>query len=139
MKYCSKCGNQLLDEAVICPKCGCMVGQVNTIKQNKVNISNDVTESEICPSSFRWLLISLIGIAYLCFLFIMVFRKYALGFLILALMFVCAVVGMCIYGIIKKWNHYLVGSKPYPIQFGITLGASVFLGIISIIYYFIMY
>ena len=23
MKFCSKCGNQLFDEAVICPKCGC--------------------------------------------------------------------------------------------------------------------
>ena len=23
MKYCSKCGNELLNEAVICPKCGC--------------------------------------------------------------------------------------------------------------------
>ena len=26
MKYCSKCGNELLDEAVICPKCGCSTG-----------------------------------------------------------------------------------------------------------------
>lgn len=26
MKYCSKCGNELLDEAVVCPKCGCAVG-----------------------------------------------------------------------------------------------------------------
>lgn len=26
MKYCSKCGNELLDEAVICPKCGCPAG-----------------------------------------------------------------------------------------------------------------
>lgn len=25
MKYCSKCGNELLDEAVICPKCGCPI------------------------------------------------------------------------------------------------------------------
>lgn len=25
MKYCEKCGNELLDEAVICPKCGCAV------------------------------------------------------------------------------------------------------------------
>lgn len=25
MKYCSKCGNQVLDDAIICPKCGCMV------------------------------------------------------------------------------------------------------------------
>lgn len=23
MKYCSKCGNEIIDEAVICPKCGC--------------------------------------------------------------------------------------------------------------------
>lgn len=25
MKYCSHCGNELLDEAVICPHCGCQV------------------------------------------------------------------------------------------------------------------
>jgi len=23
MKYCSKCGTELFDEAVVCPKCGC--------------------------------------------------------------------------------------------------------------------
>lgn len=27
MKYCTKCGNELYDEAVICPKCGCVVDQ----------------------------------------------------------------------------------------------------------------
>ena len=26
MKYCSKCGKELLDEAVICPQCGCATG-----------------------------------------------------------------------------------------------------------------
>ena len=26
MKYCSKCGKELLDEAVICPQCGCHTG-----------------------------------------------------------------------------------------------------------------
>ncbi len=25
MKYCAKCGNELVDEAIICTKCGCMV------------------------------------------------------------------------------------------------------------------
>ncbi len=30
MKYCSKCGNELLDEAVICPKCGCPAGPTPT-------------------------------------------------------------------------------------------------------------
>ena len=31
MKYCSKCGAEVLDEAVICPKCGCKLspGPVN--------------------------------------------------------------------------------------------------------------
>ena len=23
MKYCTKCGNEIMEEAVICPKCGC--------------------------------------------------------------------------------------------------------------------
>ena len=30
MKYCSKCGNELHDEAVICPKCGCPVENTNS-------------------------------------------------------------------------------------------------------------
>lgn len=33
MKYCSKCGNELFDEAVICPKCGCPV-ESGTANQN---------------------------------------------------------------------------------------------------------
>lgn len=27
MKYCTNCGNELKDEAVICPKCGTQVGE----------------------------------------------------------------------------------------------------------------
>ncbi|MBO7394077.1 MAG: zinc-ribbon domain-containing protein, partial [Abditibacteriota bacterium] len=26
MKYCRQCGKELLDEAVICPHCGCATG-----------------------------------------------------------------------------------------------------------------
>ncbi|MCI6357113.1 MAG: zinc-ribbon domain-containing protein [Erysipelotrichaceae bacterium] len=34
MKYCTKCGNKLVDEAVICPKCGCMVDNgLQTLKK----------------------------------------------------------------------------------------------------------
>ena len=29
MKYCTHCGNELLDDAVICPKCGCAVANAN--------------------------------------------------------------------------------------------------------------
>ena len=34
MKYCSKCGNELFDEAVICPKCGCSTGAMPSSNQN---------------------------------------------------------------------------------------------------------
>lgn len=32
MKYFSKCGNELTDEAVICPKCGCAIESVKKKK-----------------------------------------------------------------------------------------------------------
>ncbi|MBQ8769497.1 MAG: hypothetical protein IJZ15_07660 [Oscillospiraceae bacterium] len=32
MKYCSKCGKEIIDEAVICPGCGCAVKQ-ETVKK----------------------------------------------------------------------------------------------------------
>lgn len=35
MKYCTKCGNELFDEAVLCPKCGNAVGQVNRVHLTK--------------------------------------------------------------------------------------------------------
>ena len=28
MKYCSKCGSEIADEAVVCPKCGCATSAV---------------------------------------------------------------------------------------------------------------
>ena len=36
MKYCSKCGKELLDEAVVCPGCGCSM-------DNKSNLQNSVS------------------------------------------------------------------------------------------------
>ncbi len=36
MKYCSHCGKELLDEAVICPGCGCPA-QANYFQQNNMN------------------------------------------------------------------------------------------------------
>ncbi len=38
MKYCNKCGNQLLDEAVMCPRCGCSVG--SQMSNNSVSNRN---------------------------------------------------------------------------------------------------
>ncbi|MBQ4111145.1 MAG: zinc ribbon domain-containing protein [Clostridia bacterium] len=32
MKYCSKCGNELIDEAIVCTNCGCGVNPHRTAK-----------------------------------------------------------------------------------------------------------
>ena len=42
MKFCTKCGNELLDDAVICPKCG------KTYKGHPA-ISRVDNETPICP------------------------------------------------------------------------------------------
>lgn len=35
MKFCSHCGAKILDEAVICPKCGCQVSSAAPKEENK--------------------------------------------------------------------------------------------------------
>lgn len=44
MKYCSKCGKEIMDDAVICPGCGC--SQDNKALQNQAD-----------SSSFGWALL----------------------------------------------------------------------------------
>ena len=34
MKYCAHCGKQLLDQAVVCPNCGCRVDSTTATKSN---------------------------------------------------------------------------------------------------------
>lgn len=38
MKFCSKCGKELMDEAVMCPACGCLVNEKSTTQQNGVTV-----------------------------------------------------------------------------------------------------
>ena len=33
--FCSKCGSEIMEEAVICPKCGCYTSNANVSKINK--------------------------------------------------------------------------------------------------------
>lgn len=40
MKYCQHCGSEIMDEAVICPKCGCSVAAITTINNVNINRSN---------------------------------------------------------------------------------------------------
>lgn len=68
MKYCSKCGNELLDEAVICPKCGCPVvdSEMNVVRDNrKVRLKSASALNAIafilnilCGVYFAWALLA---------------------------------------------------------------------------------
>lgn len=42
-KFCSNCGNEMLDEAVMCVKCGTMVG--NAKKENTTSNTNTNTNT----------------------------------------------------------------------------------------------
>ena len=48
MKYCSKCGFELLDEAVVCPKCGCAVSEFRSIVKEGQSNKNWLTTLLLC-------------------------------------------------------------------------------------------
>ena len=58
MKYCSQCGKELVDEAVVCPNCGCAV-------QAPVNPQEDKPSTGLSILAFLFPLVGLI--LFLCF------------------------------------------------------------------------
>ncbi|MBQ9888681.1 MAG: NINE protein [Bacteroidales bacterium] len=48
MKFCTKCGAELHDEAVICPKCGCAVSPASNALDNSISDKNWVTTFLLC-------------------------------------------------------------------------------------------
>ena len=59
MKYCSKCGKELIDEAIVCPGCGCAV--VKPEATPEVNLEGDKVNVGLCVVSA---LIPLVGLIY---------------------------------------------------------------------------
>ncbi len=57
MKFCSKCGKEIVDEAIVCPGCGCAVADSGTNKQTH----NDEVSIGLCILAA---LIPLFGIIY---------------------------------------------------------------------------
>lgn len=68
MKYCSKCGKELMDEAVICVNCGCAVVNEQTANQTAVqNRESSGTANCALVFSFLCPIVGLIiGIVGLC-------------------------------------------------------------------------
>ena len=61
MKFCTKCGKELFDEAVVCPNCGCATGNTQNTYRNPYVQTLDEVSGGLCFLSF---LIPLFGIIY---------------------------------------------------------------------------
>ncbi len=57
MKFCSKCGKEIVDEAIVCPSCGCAVVSPNVPQQ----VTGDEISVGLCILAA---LIPLFGIIY---------------------------------------------------------------------------
>ena len=51
-KFCSNCGNEVADEAVICPKCGVSVSQNTAVSNNNNGTSNGMATAGFILSFF---------------------------------------------------------------------------------------
>ena len=51
-KFCSNCGNEVVDEAVICPKCGVSTGQNTAVSNNNNGTSNGMATAGFILSFF---------------------------------------------------------------------------------------
>lgn len=102
MKYCVHCGNELYDEAVICPKCGCKAP--NLKKEAKKDESDSKLLIQITKGfmllgciTYGFLIIPLIWMIPMT---VSLFKKYdnnekiSLSFKILSLIFVSRIAGI---------------------------------------------
>ena len=58
MKYCSKCGHELLDEAIVCVHCGCMIENKVAVSKKKVQTTSVETanKEQVIVNFVFWLL-----------------------------------------------------------------------------------
>lgn len=83
MKYCEKCGKEIMDESVVCPGCGCAVEKTATPQNGKTQ--------NVHPKSIGWFIggLSSLVIGVIIALFINVIVG-AIFILVAELLFACA-------------------------------------------------
>lgn len=66
MKYCTHCGKQLLDEAVVCPGCGCAVNAAYQQPAANSNIVNTLAD-RVMINGIIWIVIGALQILFALF------------------------------------------------------------------------
>jgi len=61
MKYCSHCGNEMMDEAVVCVKCGCSASLNNNITGNQSNLVQQLSD-RVKINGIIWLVIGILQV-----------------------------------------------------------------------------
>lgn len=115
MRYCSHCGNEVADEAVICLSCGCKTGYIRTaVKPTNVAVKDSepgvATWSKICGilSFFiGWIILGVIAI-----ILAEVSKKYTGGKLCSSAKtgYICGIISAAI-GVIFAYILYVILSS----------------------------
>lgn len=105
MKYCSKCGSEIMEEAIICPKCGCAVDNYNIekrtekVEENGLQIASKVLMVISCIF-YAFSLIGIIALAWAIPMTVVYSNKVqrgesvGIGFKICTLLFVNPISGI---------------------------------------------
>lgn len=84
MKYCVHCGKELLDEAVICPGCGCETGYQRLAPTQKVDYRVEELSRKIRTYGIFWIVIASFQILFFLILLVLsqlpVFRQSSQSF-----------------------------------------------------------
>ena len=73
MKYCSHCGKELMDEAIICPGCGCAVEGIRNKTYTRNNNDGLLTAAKV------FMIISCVACVLYSFIFIAIYSEYGYG------------------------------------------------------------
>ncbi len=98
MKYCTKCGHELVDEAVICVNCGCSTE--NTVKKQEKGYDGIIKAFLIVGTVISSLIFFLIPLAWCLPITIICIKKLnrgepiSMGFKICILLFVSLISGI---------------------------------------------
>ncbi len=85
MKFCTKCGNELFDESVVCMKCGCAVsnsaqGHAAISNQSKVSVDTSTAKRGKCLNVFNFVF-DVSAILYMAMLWISVAYSYVWAYI----------------------------------------------------------
>lgn len=110
MKYCSHCGNELLDEAVICPKCGCPCDE-NWNKKNSKVINPNASDKSRGIALILCVFVGVLGIHRFYVkkigtgvLWLLTFGLFGVGALIDLIMIVCGNFKDDEGKVLEKWD-----------------------------------